>query len=86
MLVAGFLLFILGLLFTGLSPWIWLLAIAMTALAVGSWFINPVTWSSISLALTPAHEQGGGARRESVARRAGADFRTTPWGAMPICT
>ena len=57
MLVAGFVLFILGMLFTGLSPWIWLLAIAMTAMAVGSGFINPAVSGSISL-LTPAQEQG----------------------------
>jgi MFS family permease len=57
LLVAGFLFFTFGMLFTGLSPWIWLLAVAMTALALGNGFINPSVSGSISL-LTPAHEQG----------------------------
>jgi MFS transporter, DHA1 family, tetracycline resistance protein len=57
LLVAGFVFFMAGMLFTGLSPWIWLLAVAMTALALGNGFINPSVSGSISL-LTPAHEQG----------------------------
>ena len=57
MLIIGFLFFICGMLFVGLSPWIWLLALAMTALALGNGFINPAVSGSISL-LTPAHEQG----------------------------
>jgi len=57
LLIAGFVFFIIGMLFTGLSPWIWLLAVAMTALALGNGFVNPAISGSISL-LTPAHEQG----------------------------
>ncbi len=57
MLIAGFLFFICGMFLIGLSPWIWLLAVAMTALALGNGFINPAVSGSISL-LAPAHEQG----------------------------
>ncbi|MCB0350063.1 MAG: MFS transporter [Bdellovibrionales bacterium] len=57
LLVAGFIFFTLGMFVIGLSDWVWLLAIAMTSLALGNGMINPSVTGGLSL-LTPPTEQG----------------------------
>lgn len=57
LLVVGFIFFSVGMFTIGLSEWIWLLAIAMTALALGTGLINPSVSGGLSLLTSPT-EQG----------------------------
>lgn len=56
-LILGFILFTFGMSLIGVGHWIYLLAFAMTTLAIGSGLINPALTGALSL-LTPATEQG----------------------------